>query len=317
MNKVLECSSKGDKRFSALFAKIKVWNEFDSIEGHYQKCKVFLDANGNYFSSLNWKEVKEWQKEGMRPVKIILNGVILPIDYLSSYYKLLWVKYLDANKGLVEYAKQFDEFTDMFRGKNTINCQADVIRQYVKEGRESIMKECMSLIRILNKRTFVLETEGDLLCSHENIIGHQVNCQGVMGAGLARHVKEKYPNVFEEYKLECQIYRRERTLMGKCQLVKVNTDKWIANLFGQYQVGTVANDRVDNESLDALQKKRYEALKQSLYELKSFAQQHHLSVALPYQLGSGLAGGSWEVVRQMIEEVFHDYYVTIYKLPNH
>jgi hypothetical protein len=52
----------------------------------------------------------------------------------------LWAKYLDENKDVVEHLKQFDEFTDMFRGKS-VNCQADVIRQYIKEGRQSILQE--------------------------------------------------------------------------------------------------------------------------------------------------------------------------------
>ena len=36
---ILECSSKGDKRFSALYAKVKVFGVYDSIENHYQNCK--------------------------------------------------------------------------------------------------------------------------------------------------------------------------------------------------------------------------------------------------------------------------------------
>lgn len=42
--KILECSSKGDKRFSAFYAKIKVFGIYDSIENHYQNCK--RDSNG-------------------------------------------------------------------------------------------------------------------------------------------------------------------------------------------------------------------------------------------------------------------------------
>lgn len=305
MSKVLECSSKGDKRFSAFYAKVKVFDVFDSIEVHYQNCKEYLDMSGDLVSALNWEEAKEWQKNGKMPVGIKINGIRLPIDYLTPYYKLLWVKYLDANPGLVEYAKQFEEFTDMFRGRNTMNCQADVVRQYVKEGRDSIMKECRSLIRLLSKKSYVMEAIGDLLSCRENVIGHQVNCQGVMGAGLADLVKKKYPHVFEEYKLECQIYKRQRTLMGKCQIVEAETnEKWLANLFGQFEFGRGQKQTEE------------EHLRMALKKMKSYAQEMGLSVALPYQLGSGLAGGDWNEVRQIIEEVFHDYYVTIYRLPD-
>jgi hypothetical protein len=38
------------------------------------------------------------------------------------------------------------------------------------------------------------------------------------------------------------------------------------------------------------------------------------SIALPYNLGCGLASGDWNIVYKIIEEVFNDYDVTIYKL---
>ena len=69
--------------------------------------------------------------------------------YLTPWYKLLWVKYLDNNPEIVEYASQFDDFHDIFKGKNTINCQADVVRQYIKQGRESIIEECKEFIELL------------------------------------------------------------------------------------------------------------------------------------------------------------------------
>ena len=54
---------------------------------------------------------------------------------------MLWVKYLDNNPELVEYASEYDDYNDMFKGRYTVNCQADVIRQYIKQGRSSIMNE--------------------------------------------------------------------------------------------------------------------------------------------------------------------------------
>lgn len=37
--KVLECSSKGDKRLSAFYAKINLFGNYNSIENHYQLSK--------------------------------------------------------------------------------------------------------------------------------------------------------------------------------------------------------------------------------------------------------------------------------------
>lgn len=38
----------------------------------------------------------------------------------------------------------------MFKGKST-NCQADVIRQYIKQGRDSILIECEEFIFLLTE----------------------------------------------------------------------------------------------------------------------------------------------------------------------
>lgn len=128
--KILECSSKGDKRFSAFYAKVNVYGVYDSIENHYQSCK--RDKNG--------KPVKKGQKvHHMSIWKGEANYSLKP-EFLTAYYKLLWCCYLDANPDLVEYASAYDDYNDMFKGK-AINCQADVIRQYIKQGRKSILSE--------------------------------------------------------------------------------------------------------------------------------------------------------------------------------
>jgi hypothetical protein len=127
MNKILECSSRGDKRFSAFYAYVEFNGIYANIETHYQACKKF-----------NRPVTKP---KGHKPDYIEINGKTFEIKYLTPFYKLLWVKYLDDHPELVGYASEFDDFHDMFKGKNTINCQADVIRQYVKDGRESIINE--------------------------------------------------------------------------------------------------------------------------------------------------------------------------------
>ena len=72
-------------------------------------------------------------------------------------------------------------------------------------------------------------------------------------------------------------------------------------LFGQYKYGT------DKQQTD------YKALEEALFTLKINAKDHNLSVSIPVNLGCGLAGGSWEIVYKIIEEVFHDYDVVLYR----
>jgi hypothetical protein len=140
--KVLECSSAGDKRFSALYAAVTLWNKTYTIEEWYQFSKVFGTRRPN-----TWQEAKQFGKF-MKPTECVINHTPLDISFLTPWYKLLWLIYLDQNALLVDYASQFDEFHDKFKGRS-MNCQADVIRQYIKNGRLSIIAECNELLMIL------------------------------------------------------------------------------------------------------------------------------------------------------------------------
>ena len=42
-----------------------------------------------------------------------------------------------------------------------------------------------------------------LSASKPTYICQQVNCRGVMGAGLAKQIRDKWPVVFDEYKKIC------------------------------------------------------------------------------------------------------------------
>lgn len=139
-SKTLHCYFKGDKRFSAFGAEIKFLGKEEKIEIIYQMSKRF----GN-FKPLHWRDAK-----GRTPTHFQIENVDFDVGYLSSFYTLLWIMYLDKNPHLVEYAKSFDEFYDKYRGKSK-NCQADIIRKYVKEGRETLIKDIVEFVIILRK----------------------------------------------------------------------------------------------------------------------------------------------------------------------
>ena len=118
--KILECSSRGDKRFSAFYANVNIKNRVNSIEYWYQ----------------NAKRTEDGKVPGKgKKVAYFINPFTyhrLPASELTNYYYTLWIRYFTQNPELLEYAKGFDTFTDMFRGK-CINCQADVIAECVKD----------------------------------------------------------------------------------------------------------------------------------------------------------------------------------------
>jgi len=147
---------------------------------------------------------------------------------------------------------------------------------------------------------------GDVLdwADEVDVIGHQVNCFGIMGGGLALQIANRWPKVLREYQdfvKKCVDVAKDsvfadkarNALLGLCLLVKAD-ECWIANLFGQYDIG--GGLRTDYEALlRSLKKLRYRMNDNSLTKL-----------ALPVNLGCGLAGGKWETVKALIEEAFED-----------
>ena len=146
----------------------------------------------------------------------------------------------------------------------------------------------------------IIYKTGNLLDAQTDVIAHQVNCQGVMGSGVARQIKERWPNVFNEYQNYCHdIWSHQ--LLGSCLLASIDNNRYIANLFGQSRYGRT-RERYTN----------YEALYISLKSL--FAQMigiNKKSIAFPYKMSSDRGGADWDVVLAMIKSVFKDTNITI------
>lgn len=131
----------------------------------------------------------------------------------------------------------------------------------------------------------------------EGVIAHQVNCKGVMGAGIAKQIKEKFPIVFDEYKTLCYKNNNDKDLLlGNAQLIQTNKDNiYVCNLFGQ------------NTYSAKTKQTNYLALNLALYKmLKQIEDLGIKNVAIPHKIGCGLGGGDWGIVKNMIEEVFKD-----------
>ena len=144
----------------------------------------------------------------------------------------------------------------------------------------------------------IIYENGDILnwAAKVDVIGHQVNCFGVMGGGLALQIAHKWPDVLVKYQKYVNdfVWHSERSkILGHCQIIPV-TECSIANLFGQYSTGP------------GLQTD-YPALLAALITLKTQMLMQRLKrLALPVNLGCGLAGGDWGIVRGIIEDVFEN-----------
>jgi O-acetyl-ADP-ribose deacetylase (regulator of RNase III) len=148
--------------------------------------------------------------------------------------------------------------------------------------------------------------QGNLLNADVEIIAHQVNCQGAYGAGIAKQISEKFPQAKKDYMKVCNNANKPKDLLGYIHLTKVEKF-FIAGLFGQEYYGKYGSFyQKYNRQTD------YDALKKALIQLHDLFP--NKTIGLPYRMGCGLAGGLWETVFGIIEEVFNDGEVILYKL---
>jgi O-acetyl-ADP-ribose deacetylase (regulator of RNase III) len=147
---------------------------------------------------------------------------------------------------------------------------------------------------------------GDLLEASEDIIVHQVNCQGKMGSGVAKQIRNKFPSAYEDYMNTFKGKKSRPELLGNVRLSMIKDDKqckYIAHLFGQ-----------DYYGYDGKRYTNYESLFRGLEYVHHTAKKNNKTVAIPYKIGSDRGGADWDIVLKMIEKVFDDYSITIYKL---
>jgi hypothetical protein len=100
----LECSSKGDKRFSAFFARIRGRNN-QRIEDIYQAAKILEDGR----TGLSWKDAKGKPAVNAKEV--------------SELYSQLWDEYMAENPELLAVLREYSGLRDVF-GQAGHACQA-------------------------------------------------------------------------------------------------------------------------------------------------------------------------------------------------
>lgn len=143
-----------------------------------------------------------------------------------------------------------------------------------------------------NKYYFV---EGNILSDANDELGrrvivcHQVNCQGVMGAGLAKQIRTRFPQVFDQYVKACFNATQASDLLGRVQIVPVIKEAGysIANIFGQNRYGR--NGCYTD----------YDALRKAFREI---GRCEGAVIRIPFKMGCGLGGGHWPTVLQIIRE---------------
>lgn len=140
--------------------------------------------------------------------------------------------------------------------------------------------------------------KGNLLDATEHVIAHQVNCQGKMNSGVAKAIKEKYPEVFERY----QNTIPQLGLVDTIFVVKPDFH-FINNMYSQDKCG-----------YDGKQYTDYDAFRECCKTIVKNCKKSKLSVAMPYKIASDRGGADWDKIMDILLEEFIDVDLTLYKL---
>jgi len=130
-----------------------------------------------------------------------------------------------------------------------------------------------------------------------DVIVHGCNCFCTMGAGVAKTIKQVFP---EAYKADCQTRKGDRSKLGtytsaEC-ITKSGSNITVINAYTQFRYGR------DKQHVN------YKAVEKALRTVNMNNQ--HFRIGLP-KIGCGLAGGDWTRVESIIDDVMNDCDVTI------
>lgn len=152
-----------------------------------------------------------------------------------------------------------------------------------------------------------------------NVIAHSCNCRMIMGGGIARQIKSRYPQAYQadidfisdEYDHNGQF----KHPLGNFSKAEVNSKEskvylpdgkgLIYNMYTQAGIGTTERQVHYEKFWQALNN-----VEQDLYKMNVEKHEYDGSsppvLGLPHGISCGLAGGNWGIIKAMIKDVFLD-----------
>lgn len=148
-----------------------------------------------------------------------------------------------------------------------------------------------------------------------NAIAHSCNTRMIMGGGIAKQIKSRYPQAYQadvdyitnEYDHNGQFIHP----LGNFSKAEIHSNflpdgkAYIYNMYNQASIG--------DDSRQVNYEKFWQALnnvEKDLYKMNVEKHEYDGSAppvfGLPYGVSCGLAGGSWEIIKSMIKDVFCD-----------
>lgn len=139
---------------------------------------------------------------------------------------------------------------------------------------------------------------GDLLGATQTVIAHGCNNRGVMGSGVARQIRARWPNVYEVYELKHRVFGLE---LGSIVPVATLDGKIIVNAITQDGFGRDGRVYVDYDAIESC----FEIINQRVDSWEV------TEVAMP-RIGAGLGGGDWAIIESIIIRTAKNYTPVVY-----
>lgn len=141
--------------------------------------------------------------------------------------------------------------------------------------------------------------KGDLFTTDHTVIAHGCNDKGVQGSGVAKIVRERFPNSYKKYNKYCESHGE---VGGEVVFVKEN-NKVIANAITQHGFGGDGKRYVN-----------YEWVAQCMQKINGMCEFYDVKhVAMP-MIGCGLGGGNADVIKAIIESEATNFTPVVYIL---
>lgn len=124
--------------------------------------------------------------------------------------------------------------------------------------------------------------------SSNAILIHQVNCEGSMGAGIAKQIKHEFPHHYQDYIDFLKVIGGSQSF-GHYVLSECTNNNRIFGLFGQYNAST--KSRMTN----------YSAFAHGMFSIMEDEELTEKdTIIIPKYIGCGLGGGDWSIIEQIL-----------------
>lgn len=143
----------------------------------------------------------------------------------------------------------------------------------------------------------IIYKQGDLLAAPEIILLHGCNAQGVMGAGVAKSIRNRYPEAYKTY-------LKGSMELGTITITHEADHKVILNAITQEYYGrTIGRVYVSYDAIDVV----FRLINKVCLICTNMV------IAMP-KIGAGYGGGDWNIISEIIERNSTNFQPVVYEL---